>query len=170
MARCPLPLGLFYYGLMQAPATPPPPRQERPVRRFFLTLVLLALAFGLGYVPGWMETRALRKALKTTEVELQLARAHRQLGLASHEAQRSNFASASEAAATFFDQCATLARAESLAEDSRTQVALLAYTSQRDGLMALLASGDPASREQLANLFLTMNGVLERRREHTAVP
>lgn len=135
--------------------------RRRP--RILLIVILLALAFGGGFVPQWLEARRLRETLETTSMELRLATLHRELGLASHEAQRSNFASASEAAGKFFGDCATLADSGPFKEDERTRNALSGYAAQRDEIMALLAAGDPAARERLASLYLTMNGVLGRR-------
>jgi len=126
-------------------------------------VVLLALAFGGGFVPQWLEARRLRATLETTSRDLRLATLHRELGLASHEAQRNNYASASEAATRFFDDCAKLASTESFLEEERTRVALSGYVAQRDEVMALLAAGDPTSRDRLAALYLTMDGVLGRR-------
>ena len=125
--------------------------------------MLVAAAFLGGFLPQWWTARALRSALRQTEVRLRLLEAHEQLGLASHEAQRSNFASAAEASARFFEQCATLARSGDFANEPRTQVALTGYAQQRDEVMSQLASADPTVRERLASLYLTMHGVLERR-------
>jgi hypothetical protein len=97
------------------------------------------------------------------DLQLRLANAHRLLGVASEEAQRSNYASSAQAAAQFFDQCATLARTDAFEKEPRTRVALLSYTAQRDQVMALLSAGDPAAREKLAGMFLAMDGVLARR-------
>ena len=142
--------------------TAPPPRRSAG-KRFLVIVFLLAAAFLGGYVPQWLELRNVRAQLEHTDLQLRLANAHRALGIAAQEAQRSNYANAAQAAATFFDACATLARTNAFEEEQRTRVALLSYTAQRDEVMALLAAGDPASRERLAGLFLTMNGVIERR-------
>lgn len=147
---------------MQPAAVTPAPRKSSG-KRFLVIVFLLAAAFLGGYVPQWLEARTLRTQLEQMDVQLRLANAHRALGVASQEAQRSNYANAAQAAAAFFDACATLARTDALEEEQRTRVALLSYTAQRDEVMSLLSAGDPASRERLAGLFLTMNGVLERR-------
>lgn len=158
--------------MQPAPTPPPAPKPAPPAapaprgnagRRFLFVAFLVIAAFLGGFVPQWLEARSLRAELDQTELRLRLADAHRMLGMASHEAQRSNYASAGLAAAQFFDQSATLARTDALANDARTQVALLSYTSQRDEVMALLSAGDPAVRERLAGMFLAMEGVLERR-------
>ena len=133
-------------------------------------LFLLIVAFGAGYVPQWLEVRKLSSTLTTTGMNLRLANLHRQIGLASHEAQRSNFASAAESARRFFDECGSLASTGEFAKDERTRAALLGYAAQRDEVMALLAGGDPAARERLAGIFLAMEGVLARRLEAGAEP
>lgn len=150
--------------MLQPAGSPLEPRRRSRARTFFLTLFLLAVAFGAGYVPQWLELRRLRETLKTTTMDLRLATLHRELGVASHEAQRNNFASAAEVAGRFFSGCAELANSEPFTGDERTHVALTGYASQRDEVMALLAASDPAARERLAGLYLTMNGVLDRRR------
>ena len=149
---------------MMQPASAPPPRRRSAARSFFFTLLLMAAAFAAGFVPQWLEVRRLKETLTTTSMDLRLATLHRDLGVASHEAQRHNFASASEAAGRFFNDCATLASKEPFTDEPRTKVALTGYAAQRDEIMALLAASDPAALERLASLYLTMNGVLQRRR------
>lgn len=144
------------------PAPPPPPRGNAG-KRFLIVVFLIAVAFAGGFIPKWLEARELRAQLEHTDLQLRLTNAHRMLGVASQEAQRSNYANAAQAAARFFDECATLARMDAFEKEQRTRVALLSYTAQRDEIMALLSAGDPAARERLAGLFLTMDGVLARR-------
>ncbi|HVG24919.1 MAG TPA: hypothetical protein VND45_12240, partial [Thermoanaerobaculia bacterium] len=105
----------------------------------------------------------LRETLTTASRDLRLTTLHRELGVASHEAQRNNFASAADSASRFFDDCAKLANSEPFTGEERTRIALLGYAGQRDEVMALLSAGDPAARERLASMYLTMNGVLSRR-------
>lgn len=146
------------------PASPlPPPAPVRTGRRFLFVVFLLAAAFLGGFVPQWIKVRNLSTQVQTMDLQLRLANAHRLVGVASEEAQRSNYASAAQAAAQFFDQCATLVRTESFEKEPRTRVALLSYTAQRDQVMALLSAADPAAREKLAGMFLAMDGVLVRR-------
>lgn len=157
---------------MQPAATPPPPPKPvppAPVKRrlSFRALVwivlLLLLAFGLGYVPKELERRRLAETLNTTELDLRLATLHRQIGVASQEAQRNNFASAASAARAFFDGCRTVVHEYPLEDRPRTRLALQAYASTSDTILGQLANADPTVKEQLASLYLTMNGVLERR-------
>lgn len=147
---------------MQSAVSSAAPRR-RGGRSFVLVAFLLALAFGAGYVPQWMQNRKLRATLETTDLQLRLANVHRLIGVASHEAQRNNFAAAAAAASRFFDDCAALANTAPFTEEPRTRIALLGYAGQRDAIMRMLSAGDPAARERLAQLYLTMEGVIARR-------
>lgn len=147
---------------MQLSAQPLPRRSNRG-RTFLVVVFLVAAAFLGGFVPNWMKVRTLRTTLATAETQLELADLHRLLGVASHEAQRNNYGSAGEAAGRFFTECAELAKNEAFAEEPRTRVALESYAAQRDQIMALIAAADPAVRERLLTMYLTMNGVLARR-------
>jgi len=135
------------------------------LRSFIVAIVLAALAFLAAYVPKEIETRRLERELTTTRLELRLANLHRELGVAGHEAQRNNFASAATAARTFFAETRAIAHEEDFSEEPRTLIALSAYGSQGDMILGQLANADPAARETLASMYLTMNGVLERRQQ-----
>jgi len=124
---------------------------------------LLLFAFGLGYVPRELERRRLAETMRTADLDLRMANLHRQLGVASHEAQRNNFANAAAAARIFFDGCRTILNEYPLEDQPRTRNALQAYASASDTILGQLANADPAAKEQLASMYLTMNGVLERR-------
>ena len=158
---------------MQPTAVPPPPtrpappidvpRKRSPVKRAFAILVLLGLAFLGGYVPEKLRANRLQDTLKTTTIELELANAHRHLGVAALEAQRNNFANASAAAVPFFDACARLANNPAFNDEPRTRTALGAYAGSRDAILVQLATADPTAAQRLASLYFTMEGVLQRR-------
>ena len=131
-------------------------------RTAVLTLLLMLVAFGAGFIPKELETRKMTTRLEATELDLRLATLHRQIGVASHEAQRNNFAVAATAARAFFDGCRSVLNEYDLADRPRTRLALSAYASSSDMVLGQLATADPAAKERLASLFLTMNGLLER--------
>lgn len=136
------------------------------MNRFRLVVVialLMLLAFAGGFIPNELANRRLSRTLQTATLDLRLANLHRQLGMASHEAQRNNFGVASEAARVFFEGCRTLVAEYEFEEEPRTRIALTAYAGQADMILGQLAMADPASKEKLASLYLTMNGVLTRR-------
>jgi hypothetical protein len=132
-------------------------------RTLLWILLLLAFAFGLGYVPKELDRRELAAKLQQTELDLRLATLHRQLGVASEEAQRNNFGNAGAAARLFFDGCRAVVNEYPLADQPRTRLALQAYAASSDTILGQLANADPSVKERLSSLFLTMNGLLERR-------
>jgi len=146
-------------GGMQDVQTPPP----RRMRAFLIGLVCVVIAFGAGYIPQALEVRNLRATLKATDLDLRLANLHRQLGIASEEAQRNNFASAAAAAKTFFAGCRTVTQDEAFAEQPRTRAAIAAYAGYEDDTLLLLANANPTVKEKLASLYFAMEGVLDRR-------
>lgn len=157
---------------MQPPTITPPPKLTPPPapakrRNSFRTLVwiafLIALAFGLGYGPKEFERRKLASTLEQTQVDLRLANLHRQLGMAAFEAQRNNFSNAAANARLFFDGCRGVVNDHKFEDQPRTRLALQTYAANSDIILGQLANADPAVKERLASLFLTMDGLLERR-------
>lgn len=147
-------------------SAPPPVTIDRRPSRFKWTLVVIVLlvaAYLGGYIPATLRARDVAAKLETTSLDLRLATLHRQLGTASHEAQRSNFAASAAAARAFFDGCRTLADTEPFAKEPRTRAAISAYAGARDEINTQLALADPQVRERLAGMYLAMDGVLARR-------
>jgi hypothetical protein len=126
-------------------------------------IALLILAFLGGYVPQRMRADREAAALRTTTLDLELSKAHRDLGIAALEAQRSNYANAAAAAQRFFDACAKLSQDPGLADEPRTRGALGSYAGSRDEISVQLATADPQIAQRLASLYFTMDGVLARR-------
>ncbi len=146
------------------PAPPPP----SPAKRSRLALVagviaLVVAAFVAGYVPKMLETRRLEASLATTRLDLRLADLHRTLGLASHEAQRNNYANAAVAASEFFQGCREIAQTEPFTDRPRTRIAIAAFAAAEKEIAPMLATADPQAKERLSNLYLTMDGALKRR-------
>jgi len=142
---------------------PPPQRSRFSFRFLFVMIVLIAIAFLAGYVPCTLRARETQATLQSTQIDLQLANLHRRLGVASHEAQRNNYANAAAAAREFFDGCGALARSEAFDNQPRTRISLTAFANSRDEIMTKLAMADPQSKERLSSMYLTMDGVLARR-------
>ena len=140
-----------------------PARRGMSFRTILWIVLLAAFAYGLGYGPKEIERRKLVAKMEQTELDLRLANLHRQLGVASFEAQRNNFAESATAARAFFDGCRSVVNQYKLEDQPRTRLALQSYASYSDTILGQLANADPAVKERLASLFLTMNGVLERK-------
>jgi hypothetical protein len=148
---------------MNSSAVPPPAPRPRRFRTFVITLFLLGAAFAGGYVPQRIEARRANETLEKLRMDHELSELHRRLGVASHEAMRNNYASAAEAARVFFEGCNEFVQKYPLENEPRTRNTLTTFTASRDAVMAQLAAGDPAVRDQLARMFLGMDGVVARR-------
>lgn len=83
--------------------------------------------------------------------------------MASFEAQQNNFASAAANARVFFDGCRDVVNDYQFEDQPRTRLALQTYASTSDVVLGQLANADPEVKERLASLFVTMNGLLERK-------
>lgn len=132
-------------------------------KHLLIAAALIAAAFVIGYIPTEIASRRLATRLRTAELDLRLSNLHRQLGVASHHAQRNNYGVAEDAAAVFFEGCRRTAGEFSFRDRPRTRVALTGYATSGDRILGELANGDPAVKEELAAMFLTMDGVLQRR-------
>jgi hypothetical protein len=132
-------------------------------KQVLIAAALIALAFLIGYIPNELGSRRLAQELRRTELDLRLANLHRQLGMASQEAQRNNFGVAYDQAKRFFDGCRTTVPEFRYDNRPRTQIALQGYAQSGDIVLGELANADPAAKERLASMFLTMDGVLARR-------
>ena len=131
-------------------------------KSLLIAAALIALAFLIGYIPNEIASRRLAQTLRATQLELRLANLHRQLGVPSHQAQRNNFGVAANIAAGFFNGCREAVNDFRFQDRPRTRIALESYAQQGDTLLGELANGDPAAKERLASMFLTMDGVLQR--------
>ncbi|HKR65301.1 MAG TPA: hypothetical protein VJZ00_16330 [Thermoanaerobaculia bacterium] len=137
--------------------------QEGRLRTFVLTFILAALAFGAGFIPKELEARKLRTELKTAQFDLRLANLHRQLGVAAAEAQQNNFGNAANAARVFFDGCRTLSQEEPFTDQPRTRIAIQSYAGYSDDFLPRLGNADVSTKESLARLYLTMDGLIARK-------
>jgi hypothetical protein len=132
-------------------------------KQVLIAAALIALAFLIGYIPNELGSRRLAQQLRRTELDVRLLNLHRQLGMASHEAQRNNYGLASDIAKAFFENCRKTVPEFRFDNRPRTQIALEGYAQQGDVILGELANGDPMVKERLASMYMTMNGVIERR-------
>ena len=149
------------------------------MKRFVITLVLLALAFLAGYGPMYLKNLALQDELtqsrsryesdlaglesdaKAREAtfgrRLRLASLHRSLGLMLIQLEAQNFQTAREQSTKFFDALADVVF-EARDEDLSTR--LKNISAWRDEVTAGLASMDPAAVEKVRMLYVELADVL----------
>ena len=133
------------------------------IRRVFIYGILLIIAFLLGFIPTWLQSRQCSRDLALAERQSGLASMQNSLGSAAIDAQRGDYESARQAASAFF----TSLRAEmDIVDDSSLspvqKETLQPILAQRDGIITLLARGDLASAEQLSELYVGFRETMER--------
>ncbi|MCI0486150.1 MAG: hypothetical protein L0229_06070, partial [Blastocatellia bacterium] len=110
----------------------------------------LIVVFLLGYVPSCVGARNAEEQRAELEKKLKMAELRSQLGMASYEANRNNYANASEFSTNFFNG---LRAAIDSAEDDEVKKKLQAMMALRDEITTNLAQADPVVKEKLARMY-----------------
>ena len=135
--------------------------QAKPVkttpwmRRAIIYVTLPLVAFLLGFAPMWWKYRECSSRLPEAERQLSLARLQNALASAAIDAQRGDYELARQAASDFF----TYVRAETDSGEASAlspvqREGVLPLLTRRDEIITLLARGDPASTDQLSDLYV----------------
>ena len=141
--------------------------QSKPVkathfmRRAIISITLLLIAFLIGFVPMWLQSRDSASRLAEAEHQLSLAHLENALASASIAARQGDYESARLAASNFFT---TLRTETDKGVDSALSPAQSAgvqplYT-QRDEIITLLARSDQASADRLSDLYLAYRKIM----------
>jgi hypothetical protein len=125
------------------------------LRRFVVYGGVLLVVFLLGLVPMWLQSRAYAGRLAEAERRLTLVGMQSNLASAAIDARRGDYEPARQAVSQFF----TSLRAEIDKGDASSFTKTQAEGAQpllagRDEIITLLARGDPASADRLADLYV----------------
>ena len=131
------------------------------MRRFVTYVVLLIVAFMLGFVPMWIKFRESSSRLSAATHELNLARAQSALTSAVVDVQRGDYEPAREAISTFFSslRAETDSGATSILSPAQ-RVAVQPLFDRRDEIITMLARSDPASLAQLSELYVSYRTIM----------
>jgi hypothetical protein len=141
--------------------------QSKPVkathfmRRGVIYVALLLIAFLIGFVPMWLQSRESASRLAEAEHQLSLANLENALASAVIAARQSDYESARLAASNFF----TALRAEtdrgvdSALSPTQSAGVQPLYT-QRDEIITLLARSDLASADRLSDLYMAYRKIM----------
>ena len=131
------------------------PTKNRQLHRFAIYATVLFAAFLLGFLPMWLTARTRTAERDAAQQALRLAQIETSLAAAAIQARRGEYERAREATSTFYTSLqAELGRADSgLAAPSRE--ALQGVLDERDQMITLLARGDAAAADRLANLYIS---------------
>jgi hypothetical protein len=125
--------------------------------------VAVALAvFLLGLVPMWLKAREAASQRDAARRELRLSQMHGTLASAVIDARRGEYEPARQTVSDFFTALRTQIDAgadSALAAPQREAAAPL--LARRDDVITLLARGDPASAEQLSDIYISYRKAVE---------
>ena len=131
------------------------------MRRFATHVVLLVVAFMLGFVPVWLKLRESSSRLSAATHELNLTRAQSALASAVVDAQRGDYELAREAISTFFSslRAETDSGAASILSPAQRE-AVQPLFDRSDGIITMLTRSDPASLAQLSDLYVSYRTIM----------
>ena len=127
----------------------------RQLKRFGFFAAILMMVFLLGLVPMWLTARERGRDRDGLQRELRLTQIENALASAAILARRGDYEPAREAASRFYTNLrAEVDRVDSAYPDGQREV-FRPTLAERDQLITLLARGDPASAERLADLYVS---------------
>lgn len=130
-------------GLMQNPRT----------RRIAVYAGVLLAVFLLGSVPMWLTARERAKELNAAQASLRVSRLQNALANAALDARRGDYEPARQTTSEFYTNLREeLERGQDSAFTPARQESMRALLDNRDDTITMLARGDPASVERLADL------------------
>ena len=131
------------------------PTRNRQLHRFGIYGTVIFAAFLLGFLPMWLTARTHAGERDAAQQALRLAQIENGVAAAAIQARRGEYERAREATSTFYTGLQTeLSRADSgVAAPSRE--ALQGVLDERDQMITLLARGDAAAADRLANIYIS---------------
>ncbi|MEK6323763.1 MAG: hypothetical protein AABN33_19140 [Acidobacteriota bacterium] len=133
----------------------PRPAAQGDHKPFNLTKLAVAAGaliavFSLGYIPSCVSARSAEERNIRLQNNLKLADLRGQLGMASYEANRNNYASAAQHSTEFFNG---LRETINNASDATLRQYLEKFLARRDEITTNLSQADPAVKEKLAQAY-----------------
>ncbi len=140
---------------VQPKPIPKPIKQTSLIQRVGIYAAVLIFVFLLGFVPMWLKARACRSSLDVAEQQLNLARIQNALASAAIDARRGDYEPARQAASQFFTSLGAEAnKGDASNFTSAQRNGLQSLFARRDEIITLLARSDPASADQLSDLYV----------------
>jgi len=143
-------------------------QQSRPVKTtsflqlVFTNVVLLLVGFLAGFVPMWLMSRGCVRSLSRAQNQWSLARIQNALASAVIDVRRGDYESARQAASRFFTSLRAEADAGAHSALSPAQKeAVPTLLARRDEIVTLLARGDSAAADLLADLHVSYRKIVE---------
>ena len=123
------------------------------VRRIAIYAGVLLAVFLLGLIPMWLKAREWAKERDQAQAALRVSRLQNTLATAALDARRGEYEPARQGASDFFTNLREeIERGQDSAFTQYQQESLRGLLAGRDDTITMLARGDPASVERLADL------------------
>ena len=146
---------------MSEDVQPKPVKTTSWVRRAIMIVVLLLVAFLVGFVPMWLTSRECSASLSETEHQLSLARIQNSLASAVIDARLGDYEPARQAASDFFTSLrAETDRGDASALSPSQREGVQPLYVQRDEIITLLARGDSAVADRLSDLYVAYRKII----------
>jgi hypothetical protein len=120
------------------------------LKKLAIGVGVLIIAFLLGYVPSSMSSRSTQQQNAELEHKLRVAELGSQLAMASYEANRNNYANATEFSSRFFNGLPGIITDSN---DQALKQKLQATLLHRDEITSNLAQVDQTVKEKLAQMY-----------------
>lgn len=148
---------------MSEDVQPKPTKPTPLIRRIGIYAAVLLVVFSLGFIPMWLKARQSAGSLAAAERQLSLARIQSLLASAVIDARRGDYEPARQAASQFFTSLREEAdKGDASALTQAQQAGTQSLFTRRDEIITLLARGDPAAADRLADVYVAyrklMNG------------
>lgn len=121
-----------------------------PQKKILVAAAAIIAAFLLGYTPSCISARNAQARLTAIERRMKIADLLGQIGMASYEANRNNFANASQFSTDFFNG---LMRLIEETADEETKKKLQTMLALRDEITTNLAQADQTVKPRLAQMY-----------------
>lgn len=133
------------------------------MRRVVIYTVLLLVAFLLGFVPMWLQSRECSSSLSEASNQLRLARIQNFLASAAIDARRGDYEPARQAASSFFTSLrAEVDRGNASALSPAQREGVQPLLTRQDEIITLLARSDPAAADRLSDLYVSYRNVVNK--------
>ena len=129
---------------------PPAKIEWTPQKKILVAAAAILLAFLLGYTPSCVIARNAQSRLAAAERKIRMTDLLGQIGMSSYEANRNNFANASQFSTDFFNGLMKLIEETT---DEETKKKLQTMLALRDEIITNLAQADQTVKPKLAQMY-----------------
>lgn len=141
--------------------TTAPKEKPAPSGRWLFRVIVITLAFGLGFVPVWLKAGRHADERDMARREVRLLQFESVAAAAALDARRGEYEPARQSASWFFTALSgEIDMGPQSSLNVAQQTALKPLLARRDDLITLLARSDPASAERLTEIYLACRQAL----------